>query len=125
MWKTTALRQIPKGLATLLVFSIASCSVADKTCNSSDLEVLSAQAVGQAESMYAAQSALEAMQRGDTEAATVILESQVRQGLTILRATKPELVSGKTLSELEKKNIDDAIQSAETYTRKHNLQVQP
>lgn len=61
------------------------------------------------------------MQRNDTESAKVILEAQVVQGLTILRATKPELASGKALSEQERKNIDDAIQSAETYVREHKL----
>lgn len=121
MWKAIRLRYILRGLAILLVFSITSCSVAEKTCETAGLGVLSAQAIDQATSMYAAQSALEAMQRGDTESATVILEAQIVQGLTILHATKPDLVSGKVLSEQERKTIDESIQSAETYVREHKL----
>lgn len=116
-------RQFFMGLPILLVFSTTSCSIFDKPCTTSGLEVLSAQAVDQAESTYAAQSALEAMQRGDTEAATVILESQIRQGLIVLRSVRPQLVSGKALSVQEQENVDDAMKSAEKYAQDHKLTI--
>jgi hypothetical protein len=126
MLRIIPLRQFLRAMAILLVFSIVSCSSTEKTCSSSDdLEALSAQAVGEAESLHAAQSALEATQRGDTEAARVILEQQIEKGLIDLRSVRPQLISGKALSTLEQENIDEDIQHAESYVREHKLRMPP
>lgn len=111
------------GILLFLILSVF--SVATLLCKSSETRVLSAQAVDQAASMSAAQSALEAMQRGDTEVAKLTLEDQIRQGLVILRKTEPELSSRNALSEQDRKIIDDSLRDADKYASEHHLVVPP
>lgn len=110
-------------LAISLICFTSGIFVAMTLCKSSETHVLSAQAIDQATSMSAAQSALESMQRGNADVAKLTLENQIRQGLVILRATKPDLVSGNMLSDQERKTIDDAMRDAEKYAQEHKLDV--
>src|SRR5690348_709698 len=121
MWKPK-IKVLLTCTAVLLLLAVSVLYVTEKRYMSCQQEVLSAQAIDQATNMYAAQSALEALQRGDIDVVRTTLEEQVRQGLVILRATRPQL-TGKTLSDRDRKTVDDAMQQAERYAREHNLQM--
>ena len=101
--------------ALLIPLKLAGCEKAQ--INPRDASSTDALLMAKAQSTSSAVSALKALDGGDIKAARYVLEAQVVNGLTVLKAMESEKtpISGEM--------IDEALAEAEEYARSHNLSV--
>lgn len=97
------------------MFVLASCSSTDTSCKTSSLDVLTAQVVDQAEGAETAESALEALRKGDNESAIAVLEGQLQGSMLILNSSRPKLTSKSRATSQQLQMVDQAIADGNKY----------
>jgi hypothetical protein len=109
-------------LALCLVLLVATIlASADDRGEKRCISTLKAQTLDLTESTDYAQSALEAIRKGDSNEAIVVLEAQLSTGATLLHATYPQLEKNGELSVKESSMIKQVITNADSYKKKYHL----
>jgi hypothetical protein len=125
MEKLTLAKHVKMLLVVCALFFWVSQSIADSSCEALELNVLRAQAMEQANSIASAQSALDALHKGDITVAINTLEAQLRSGLLVLHTLQPQLSAPGALDPQQREIVDEALKDGDTYEREHKLTAKP
>lgn len=112
-------------LTIFVLLVLTSCSSADTACKTSSLDVLTAQVIDQAEGVETAESALDALRKGDKQGAINVLEGQLQGGLLILHSSRRKLVSKSRLTSQQLQMVDQVIADGEQYVDQKGQVVSP
>jgi hypothetical protein len=103
---------------TVMAFGLLGCeSAASPPETMASYSTLHAVLKTQAYGLDAVTSALQSLERGDTETAILKLQAEITAGLTSMHALLPELKPE------ERQSVEELIGEAEAYARARNLKV--